>query len=61
MLSRLPKGSYVLKVAPSDVSKCSGQKKCNVEHWLSLGYAIKVVPDNNFNPGDFEVMMANMP
>ena len=61
MLTRLPKGSYVLKVAPSEVSKCSGQHKSNVEHWLSLGYAIKVTPDKNLNPGDFEVMMANMP
>lgn len=61
MLTRLPKGSYVLKVAPSEVSKCSGQHKSNVEHWLSLGYAIKVTPDKNLNPGDFEVMMANLP
>ena len=61
MLTRLPKGSYVLKVAPSEVSKCSGQHKSNVEHWLSLGYAIKITPDKNLNPGDFEVMMANMP
>ena len=61
MLTRLPKGSYILKVAPSEVSKCSGQHKSNVEHWLSLGYAVRIVPDNNLNPGDFEVMMANMP
>ncbi len=61
MLTRLPKGSYVLKVAPSEVSKCSGQKRSNIEHWQSLGYEIKVVPDKNLNPGDFEVMMSNMP
>ena len=60
MLTRLPKGSYVLKVAPSEVSKCSGQKKSNIEHWLSLGYAVKITPDKNLNPGDFEVMMAGM-
>ena len=60
MLTRLPKGSYVLKVAPSEVSKCSGQHRSNVEHWLSLGYAIKVTPDKNLSPGDFEVMMAGM-
>ena len=60
MLTRLPKGSYVLKVAPSEVSKCSGQHKSNVEHWLSLGYAIKITPDKTLNPGDFEVMMAGM-
>ena len=60
MLTRLPKGSYILKVAPSEVSKCSGQHKSNVEHWLSLGYAVRIVPDNNLNPGDFEVMMAGM-
>ena len=61
MLTRLPKGSYVLKVAPSEVSKCSGQHKANIEHWLSLGYAVKITPDKNLNPGDFEVMMAGMP
>lgn len=60
MLTRLPKGSYVLKVAPSEVSKCSGQHKANIEHWLSLGYAVKIAPDKNLNPGDFEVMMAGM-
>lgn len=61
MLTRLPKGSYVLKVAPSEVSKCSGQHRSNIEHWQSLGYEVKVIPDKNLNPGDFEVMMANMP
>ena len=61
MLTRLPKGSYVLKVNPSEVSKCSGQHKANIEHWLSLGYAVKITPDKNLNPGDFEVMMAGMP
>lgn len=60
MLTRLPKGSYVLKVAPSEVSKCSGQHKANIEHWLSLGYAVKITTDKNLNPGDFEVMMAGM-
>ncbi|MBR6657279.1 MAG: radical SAM protein [Oscillospiraceae bacterium] len=61
MLTRLPKGSYVLRVAPSEVSKCSGQHKSNIEHWLGLGYAIKIIPDKNLNPGDFEVMMASLP
>ncbi|MBQ8788175.1 MAG: radical SAM protein [Oscillospiraceae bacterium] len=60
MLTRLPKGSYVLKVNSSEVSKCSGQHKANIEHWLSLGYAVKITPDKNLNPGDFEVMMAGM-
>ena len=40
MLTRLPKGSYVLKVAPSEVSKCSGQKRSNIEYWQNLGYEI---------------------
>ncbi|MBR5872981.1 MAG: radical SAM protein [Oscillospiraceae bacterium] len=61
MLTRLPKGSYVLKVSPSEVSKCSGQHKSNIEHWQSLGYEMKITPDKNLNPGDFEVMMAFMP
>ncbi|MBR3952259.1 MAG: radical SAM protein [Oscillospiraceae bacterium] len=61
MLTRLPKGSYVLKVAPSDISKCSGQHRSNIEHWEELGYEIKVTGDKELNPGDFEVMLANMP
>ncbi len=58
LLTRLPKGSYELKVNPSEISKCSGQKKANVERWLSMGYAVKVVGDPKMNFGDFEVMMA---
>ena len=61
MLTRLPKGSYILKVAPSEVSKCSGQHRSNIEYWQSLGYEMKITPDKNLNPGDFEVMLANMP
>ncbi len=61
MLTRLPKGSYVLNVAFSEVSKCSGQHRSNIEHWQNLGYDIKITGDKNLNPGDFEVMMANMP
>lgn len=60
MLTRLPKGSYILSVAPADVSKCTGQHKSNIEHWQSLGYDIKIVPDKKLNSGDFEVMMAGM-
>ncbi len=58
MLTRLPKGSYVLSVAPSDVSKCSGQHKSNLEHWKNLGYDIKILSDKNLSSGDFEVMIA---
>ena len=61
MLVKLPKGSYVLKVAPSEVSKCSGQHRSNIEYWQNLGYEMKITPDKNLNPGDFEVMMANLP
>ena len=60
MLVKLPKGNYVLKVAPSEVSKCSGQHRSNIEYWQNLGYEMKITPDKNLNPGDFEVMMAGM-
>ena len=59
MLVRLPKGSYVLKVAPSDVSKCSGQHRSNIEYWSSLGYEIKVASEKSLAPGDFEMMAEN--
>lgn len=58
LLTRLPKGSYELKVNPGEISKCSGQKRANVERWLAMGYAVKVVGDQKMNPGDFEVMMS---
>ncbi len=59
MLTRLPHGSYVLKVAPSEISKCTGQHRSNIEHWQNLGYEIKVVPEKELSPGDFEVMPSN--
>ena len=58
MLGRLPKGAYVLKVAPQDVSKCTGQHRANLEHWQSLGYEIKISPEKTLSPGDFEIMAA---
>ncbi len=60
LLLRLPKGSYELKVHPTEISKCSGQKKANIERWLGFGYAIKIIGDAKLNPGDFEVMMSGM-
>ena len=61
MLNRLPKGSYNLSVAPSEISKCSGQHRSNIEYWQNLGYDIKIIGDKKLAPGDFEVMLANMP
>ncbi len=60
LLFRLPKGSYELKVHPTEISKCSGQKKANVERWLSMGYAVKVIGDDKMGVGDFEVMMSGL-
>lgn len=53
MLIRLPKGKYVLSVAKSDVSKCAGQHRSNLEYWRSLGYEIKIREDEGFSSGDF--------
>ncbi len=55
-LKRLPKGSYVLKVASSEISKWSGQHKVNIEHWQNLGYEVSIVGDRELAPGDFSVM-----
>lgn len=60
MLKRLPKGAYVLKVSPSDVSKCSGQHRSNIEYWKTLGYDIKVAEDKTLSAGDFSVLSENM-
>ena len=56
MLRRLPLGNYVLKVAPSEVSQWTGQRRVNVEHWQSLGYTVRVVADSALSPGDFSIM-----
>lgn len=58
LLLRLPKGNYELRVHPTEISKCSGQKKANLERWQSLGYTIRVVSDQKMGVGDFEVMLA---
>ncbi len=57
MLTRLPKGRYVLSVAKSDVSKCTGQKRSNIEYWRSLGYEMRVMEDSSLSSGDFCVNM----
>ena len=60
MLKRLPKGSYVLRVSRSDVSKCSGQHRSNIDYWKELGYDIKVTEDITLSPGDFTVISEDM-
>ena len=60
LIGRLPKGAYVLKVAPSDVSKCVGQHRSNVEYWSSLGFDVKVEADGAIAPGGFEIMAEGM-
>ena len=53
MLTRLPKGRYILSASKSDISKCTGQKRSNIEYWQSLGYDIRVKEDSALSPGDF--------
>lgn len=46
------KGSYIIYVAKSDVSKMIGQKRCNLMHLESLGFNCRVLVDEtleNFN------------
>lgn len=56
MLTRLQKGNYSLICAQSDVSKCIGHQRSNIEYWQGLGYNIKVSYDNNMSAGDFQIM-----
>ena len=60
MLTRLPKGAYVLTVAKSDVSKAVGQHRGNVEYWQTLGYDIRVAEDNALSTGDFQIIADNI-
>ncbi len=40
----MEKGNYILYTDPKNISKATGQKRCNITHLLQLGYNIKVKP-----------------
>ncbi len=43
------KGSYIIYVAKSDVSKMIGQKRCNLMHLESLGFNCRVLVDETLD------------
>ncbi len=47
ILEKLPKGSYILKVNPKDVSKVIGNKRANIVALKEKGYFVSVKGDEN--------------
>lgn len=42
-------GKYNIFVNPSDISKMTGQKKCNLDKLAAKGYICRVLPDKNLS------------
>ncbi len=43
-LAPMPKGSYIVYTDPRNVSRATGQKRCNILQLSELGYDIKIKP-----------------
>ncbi len=41
-LSTLPKGDYVILTDKRNISKATGQKRCNIQRLCELGYCVKI-------------------
>lgn len=41
-LTKLPQGSYIVYTDKRNISKATGQKRCNIERLKALGYSIKI-------------------
>lgn len=55
LLSGKPEGKYVLKVAPSEISKMTGQKRKNILKLKDKGYLCRVEPEENLAP--YEILV----
>lgn len=49
------KGSYTVFVAPKELSKATGQRKCNLELFSSLGYFCKISPSQELSPREIRI------
>ncbi len=49
-LEKLPKGEYHVAVHPRDISRMSGQHKCNLKKLSYLGYGIRMISDQSCKP-----------
>lgn len=54
-LENKPKGSYIVFVNPSEISKATGQKKANITELSRLGYLCKIKGDNNININNVKI------
>lgn len=48
-------GNYIVRVNGSDVSKCTGQKRTNINHFKNRNIIIKVIPDDTVKKSDFVI------
>lgn len=55
LLSDYPVGAYRLWVAPSEISKMTGQKRKNIIELNSMGYAIQVAPKEGLSAYQIQV------
>lgn len=49
------RGSYYIYVSPGEISKMTGQKKCNTQRLLSLGFNCRIKEDASLKPFEIRV------
>lgn len=55
LLFEKPEGKYILRVAPSEISKMTGQKRKNILKLKDKGYQCKVKSDDSLSP--YEILV----
>lgn len=59
-LSGKEKGKYIIYVAPREVSKASGQRRCNIEKLRELGYECKIKESAALSARDITLEKVNL-
>lgn len=59
-LSGKEKGKYIIYVAPREVSKASGQRRCNIEKLRELGYECKIKENAALSARDITLEKVNL-
>ena len=59
-LSGKEKGKYIIYVAPREISKASGQRRCNIEKLRELGYECKIKESAALSARDITLEKVNL-
>ena len=59
-LSGKEKGKYIIYVAPREVSKASGQRRCNIEKLRELGYECRIKENAALSARDITLEKVNL-